>query len=192
MSEAEFEGRVGRALHAPVRTSARAKQAIMEGVRKAARDGMPHRFPMSPGRSARHSIIGVALAAGIGSITTLSAVLPSAGPAQSSGLVSSAVIGDSVVDRVRDTMRLVRLIFHDSSARQVAVIGDFNGWRSDANRMRRDEHSGKWTVTLALHDGDHRYAIVVDNTRQAADGAAAAVDASGQVYSLLHVARASN
>jgi 1,4-alpha-glucan branching enzyme len=86
----------------------------------------------------------------------------------------------------------VRLIFDDSSARQVAVIGDFNGWRSDANHMRRDEHTGRWTVTLALHDGDHRYAIVVDNTRQGADRAARSVDADGQVYSLLHVARATN
>jgi hypothetical protein len=164
----------------------------MESVRVAAREGMPHRFPVSTGRGARHSIIGIALAASIGSITTLSALLPAHDATRPPGVVSSAVIGDSVVDRLRDTMRLVRLMFDDSAARQVAVIGDFNGWRSDANRMQRDVHTGHWTVTLALHDGDHRYAIVVDNTRQAADHAARAVDANGQVYSLLHVARAAN
>lgn len=192
MSESEFEGRVGRALRAPVPTSVRAKQAIMESVRRAAREGMPHRFPVSTGRGARHSIIGIALAAGIGSITTLSALFPVEHAVRPAGMVSSAVIGDSVVDRLRDTMRLVRLIFDDTAARQVAVIGDFNGWRSDATRMRREAHTGRWTVTLALHDGDHRYAIVVDNTRQAADHAARAVDADGHVYSLLHVARAAN
>jgi hypothetical protein len=48
--------------------------------------------------------------------------------------------------------------------------------------MQRDERTGRWAVTLALHDGEHRYAIVVDNTRYAA----------GHGYSLLHVARATN
>ncbi len=191
MSEGDFENRVGRALHAPVHTSARAKQAIMDSVRKAAREGMPHRFPVQS-RGARHSIIGIALAAGIGSVTTLTALAPVERQVRDAGVVSSLVIGDSVVDRLRDTMRLVRLIFDDTAARHVAVIGDFNGWRSDANLMRRDETTGKWTVTLALHDGDHRYAIVVDNTRQATGHAAQAVDANGQVYSLLHVARAAN
>ena len=178
MSEAEFERRVGAALRAPVPTDARAKHAIMEGVRRVAREGMPHRFPIVSGRSARHSIIGIALAAGIGSITTLSALVPVEPSAREAGVVTSAVIGDSVVDRLRDTMRLVRLMFDDTAARQVAVVGDFNGWRRDANRMHRDVNTGRWTVTLALHDGDHRYAIVVDNTRQA--------------QLPLHVARAAN
>ena len=40
MSDVDFERRVERALRAPVPTSARAKQAIMEGVRRAARDEM--------------------------------------------------------------------------------------------------------------------------------------------------------
>jgi len=70
------------------------------------------------------------------------------------------------VDRVRDTLRLVRLIFDaPAAATQVAVLGDFNGWRGDSTRMQRDGRTGKWSVTVALRDGEHRYAIVVDNTR---------------------------
>ena len=165
MSDVEFERRLEAALRAPVSTNGRAKQAIMEGVRRSAREGRAQRalFPIG-GRFARHSIIGLAMAAGIGSITTLSAIAPA--PPIAAGAVTSTVIGDSVVDRVRDTLRLVRLIFDaPSAATQVAVVGDFNGWKSDATCMRRDERTGRWSATLALQDGEHRYAIVVDNTR---------------------------
>jgi hypothetical protein len=165
----------------------------MEHVRRAARERMPSRTHVLPiGRPARHSIVGIALAAGIGSITTLASFAPPMQSARPMGVVSSAIIGDSVVDRVRDTLRLVRLIFDDPAARQVAVVGDFNGWRDDATRMQRDERTGRWAVTLALHDGEHRYAIVVDNTRWAGGMPARSGDAAGHVYSLLHVARATN
>jgi hypothetical protein len=167
----------------------------MEGVRRIAREsgGRPHRaFGLTGGsRTARHSLIGLALAAGIGSITTLSALAPAVPSPRLAGALTSTVIGDSVVDRLRDTLRLVRLMFDDPGARQVAVIGDFNGWRSDATRMHRDERTGRWSVTLALHDGEHRYAIVVDNTRRLAN-APAARPGGAQGYSILHVSRTAN
>ena len=178
MSDIDFERRVERALRAPVPASARAKQAIMERVRAAAREGAPGKALIFPGgRSARHSLIGLALAAGIGSITTMSSFAPAVPDARPMGVVTSAIIGDSVVDRFRDTLRLVRLMFDAPDARRVTVAGDFNGWRADATHLERDERSGKWAVTLALKDGEHRYAIVVDNTRQTG---------------VLHVARAQN
>ncbi|MEO8335725.1 MAG: hypothetical protein ABI664_12180 [bacterium] len=178
MSEIDFERRVERALRAPVPTSARAKQAIMESVRRAAREGAPGKTLIFPGgRAARHSLIGLALAAGIGSITTMSSFAPTAPDARPMGVVTSAIIGDSVVDRFRDTLRLVRLMFDAPNARHVAVAGEFNGWNDSSTQMQRDVRTGKWAVTLALKDGEHRYAIVVDNTRQTG---------------FLHVARAQN
>ena len=193
MSEIDIERRIARALRAPVFSSPRAKAAVMEGVRRAVRDGAPPRaLPFAGGRASRNALIGVALAASIGSITTLSAIGPAAGVPRGDGAVTSTVIGDSVVDRVRDTLRLVRLMFDAPSARQVAVIGDFNGWRTNATHMQRDLRTGRWSVTLALHDGQHRYAIVVDNTRRVGDAAGRSGDASGHVYTLLHVARAAN
>ena len=83
-------------------------------------------------------------------------------------------------------------MFDDPTARQVAVAGDFNGWRSAATPMRRDDATGRWAVTLALHDGAHRYGLVVDNTRWAGDVSSRPGDSTRQLYSLLHVARASN
>ena len=92
---------------------------------------------------------------------------PSGAGVRSVGAVSSVVLGDTVVNRLRDTLRLVRLMFRDSTARHVAIRGDFNRWNERGAVMHRDARSGQWTVTLALSAGDHRYAIVVDDTRWA-------------------------
>ncbi|CAN5883192.1 hypothetical protein BH11GEM1_BH11GEM1_08800 [soil metagenome] len=193
MPDLEFQRRVERALRAAVPSSVHARRAIMDRVRQEPVATAPRRLPpLSSGRSARHSLIGIALAAGIGSITTVASLGPAARVARTGGTVTSVVIGDSVVDRLRDTLRLVRLMFDDPTARQVAVVGDFNGWRSEATPMRRDDATGRWAVTLALHAGAHRYAIVVDNTRWAGDAPSRPGDSTRQLYSLLHVARASN
>lgn len=195
MSDVEFERRVRCALRAPVPTSARAKAAIMEGVRRAAAESAPSPvFALPLSRGTRHSLIGVALAAGIGSVTTITTLAPSHGRVAvvEHASVSSMVIGDSVVDRVRDTLRLVRLMFDAPSARHVAIVGDFNGWRREGTPLVRDERTGRWGVTLALHDGAHRYAIVIDNTRRAIDPSSRSIGEDGQVHSLLRVARTAN
>ncbi|MDQ2666743.1 MAG: hypothetical protein M3Z05_12105 [Gemmatimonadota bacterium] len=193
MSDIEFERRLQHALNAPVVVRPHAKEALMVRVRHAAREDQRRRMiPPSFGRTARHSLVGLALAAGVGSITTLSGLTPLSVARHEGGTATSVVIGDSVVDRLRDTLRLVRLIFDDSAARRVAVVGDFNAWSADANPLTRDPQSGRWQTRLALHDGEHRYAIVVDNTRWVGDFAAKQAGAPGHVYSLLHVVRTSN
>lgn len=193
MSDAEFERRVAAALHTPAPTSARARLGVMERVRASAPSGRPRRSDtVSTGRGVRHSLVGLAFAAGVGSIATLSSLLPAGAGSAPAGVVSGA-IGDSVVSTLRDTMRLVRLIFHDTAARQVAVVGDFNGWRVGETPMRRDAASRRWSATVALRDGAHRYAFVVDGTRWVPDPAAIRVRGDdGRVFSLLHVVRSAN
>lgn len=166
----------------------------MHRVRLVPREERPDRLTALPlGRGMRQSLIGLAMAAGIGSITTFSALREVGAARHVPGAVTSAVIGDSVVEGFRDTLRLVRLMFDDTAARRVSVVGDFNSWNHEATRMRRDERSGRWSVTLALRDGEHRYAIVVDATRWAGDSPSSRVgNASGRVYSVLHVARVAN
>ena len=85
----------------------------------------------------------VGCAAGIGSITTLSA-LTSSTARHTVGAVSYVVIGDTVVSTLRDTIRLVRLIFDAPDARQVAVVGDFNGWQADSTPMHRSARASIW------------------------------------------------
>lgn len=167
----------------------------MERVRDAAASGMPVRrdqhFVPRRGGGMRHSLVGLALAAGIGSITTLSSLLPPS-PATGSS-EGTAVIGDTVVSALRDTLRLVRLMFDEPGARRVAVVGDFNGWRVEETPLRQDATTRRWSTTLALRDGAHRYAFVVDGSRWVRDPAAAGIRGDdGRVYFILHVARASN
>jgi hypothetical protein len=189
-----FERRVARALHAnvPLGGDARARRGVMERIRLAAAEGHPvRRRRADPWRRSRNSILGISLAAGIGGITTLSVVAPDARPAASA---SSVVIGDTVVSTLRDTLRLVRLMFDAPDARRVAVAGDFNRWDANATPLTRDEGSRGWSVTLALRDGEHRYAFVVDGTRWVPDPHAerSAQGEAGRIYSLLNVSRAAN
>ena len=138
----------------------------------------------------RHSIIGLALAAGIGSITTVSTLSPGAEGVR--GRSTSAVIGESVASTLRDTLRLVRLLFDDPTARRVAMVGDFNGWDASSTTLVRDDGTHRWSATLALRDGVHRYAFVVDGVRTIPRSVERHRADDGLVYALLHVARATN
>jgi hypothetical protein len=190
-----FERRVAAALRSDVAIGdERARGRVMERVRCAAAEGHPvRRGPESWHRLSRHSIIGLTLAAGVGGISTLSAVVPSARHDVAQTL-SSVVIGDSVVSTLRDTLRLVRLMFDAPDAGRVAVAGDFNGWGAPATPLVRDRETRRWSVTLALRAGEHRYAFVVDGTRWVPDPHAerAVQGEDGRVYSLLSLRRAAN
>lgn len=190
-----FEHRVARALRADVALGGdeRARRRVMDRVRRAAAEGHPVRRRSEPWlRRSRNSIVGLSLAAGIGGLSTLSAVVPDA-RREVAGL-SSVVIGDSVVSTLHDTLRLVRLMFDAPDARRVAVAGDFNRWDVDATPLARDSRSHRWSVTLAVRSGDHRYAFVVDGTRWVPDpraGRSVRGD-DGRIYSLLSVSRTAN
>jgi hypothetical protein len=189
----EFERRVASALRAPVGIDGRAKQRVMERVRRAAEQGHPRRRLDAWTRVGRHSIVGLAFAAGIGGISTLSAILP-ASRSDEVRAASSVVLGDTVVGALHDTLRLVRLMFDAPSARRVAITGDFAPPAAAATPLVRDPDGRRWSVTLALRDGEHRYAFVVDETRWVPDPRAERVarGADGRLYSLLNVARAAN
>ncbi|MDB4884206.1 MAG: glycoside hydrolase family 13 domain protein [Gemmatimonadetes bacterium] len=191
----EFERRVEAALRAPVGGGdARSRRELMERVRRAASEGhAPHRRGDAWRRSSRHSIIGLAFAAGVGGITTLSALVPAAQRDVAHG-VSSVVLGDTVVSTLRDTLRLVRLMLDAPMASSVSVAGDFNGWGASPTALTRDPESRRWSVTLALHAGAHRYAFVVDETRWVPDPRAEVVTRGddGRLYSLLNVGRTAN
>jgi hypothetical protein len=193
MSEAEFERRVASALRASPAGGAGVRRAIMDRVRALPAHERPVRRPRSiGGRSVRHSIVGVALAAGIGSVGTLSSLMGT-GSVSAHGALATAVIGDTVSATLHDTLRLVRLIFDDTAARRVAAVGDFNGWRADSTPLEQDPATHRWTATVALRDGEHRYAFVVDNTRWVLDPAAPhSRGANGRLHSLLHVAALPN
>jgi hypothetical protein len=190
----QFERRVASALHADVGLGdAGARRRVMERIRREAVERPPVRRGTPWSRATRQSIVGLTLAAGIGGLSTLSAVVPSAHGNGAVGL-GAAVLGDTVASTLRDTLRLVRLMFDAPAARRVAVAGDFNEWGERATPLVRDESTRQWSVTLALHTGDHRYAFVVDDTRWVPDPRVrrSVRAADGRVYSILTVAPATD
>lgn len=186
MSDSELERRVAAALRAPV-GGVDVRARTMSRIRALPAAERPVRRRASgSGRTVRHSIVGVALAAGIGGIGALPSLMDQP-PA------TTAVIGDSVGATLRDTLRLVRLMFDAPGARRVTAVGDFNGWRADSTPLARDGDTGRWSATIALHDGLHRYAFVVDGTRWAVDPSAPRGRADdGRLHTLLHVKAAAN
>jgi hypothetical protein len=185
----EVDRRLAAALAAPVRSRPAARAAIMGRIRAIPAREHPTRHRPIANWSRRHALVGAMLAAGIGSV----AALPLLTPTAPDRLLASVVIGDSVTATLRDTLRLVRLFFDAPAARRVAVVGDFNGWRREVMPLHRDPATHRWTTTLALHDGRHRYAFVVDGTRWAIDPRAPrAPHDDGRLASFLTVARATN
>jgi len=170
-----------------------ARRRVMERVRQAAADGHPIRRGESWYRRQRHSIIGLTLAAGIGGLSTLSALVPAA-QRDAGERLGAVVIGDTVVSTLRDTLRLVRLMFDAPNAQRVEVAGDFNGWGASPIALAQDERSRRWSVTLALRSGEHRYAFVVDDTRWTPDprGGRTVQGDDGRLYSILSLSRAAN
>jgi hypothetical protein len=63
--------------------------------------------------------------------------------------------------------RIVRFELVAPGARNVALVGDFNGWDPDATPMLRSD--GSWSVSVPLANGRHVYAFVVDGTHWVAD-----------------------
>lgn len=55
---------------------------------------------------------------------------------------------------------MVRLTFVAPDARNVAVAGDFNKWRTDSHVMSRQ--NGTWTIDLPLQPGMYTYMFIVD------------------------------
>ena len=127
MSDVELERRIAAALRAPVAMGDGVRDRIMRRVRESARAGGPRRrgLALSP-HSSRHSIIGLAMAASIGSMAVLSAVTPHR---ESVDGERPSALGDSLVGTLRDTLLLMRLI-QDGNHRYAFVV-DGARWEPD-------------------------------------------------------------
>jgi hypothetical protein len=150
------------ALRRPVRGRADGRDRIMDRVRLAP---MPSRVPLALGMR-RPGVLrtGVGLAAAASLATVLAGRMEQTIESGSAaGAATVAVIRDSIAGPLRDTLRLVRFVLETPSATRVALVGDFNAWAPAALERERN---GRWVATLALKDGRHAYAFVVDDTQR--------------------------
>lgn len=91
------------------------------------------------------------------------------------------------IDTPAGRFHVVRLEFRDSAARAVAIIGDFNRWRSGAAPMVQVDR-GRWMRILFLPPGRYEYLLVVDGRCVRDPGAKEAVpNAYGLENSVLTV-----
>ena len=56
---------------------------------------------------------------------------------------------------------IVEFRFFRPNVRQVAIVGDFNGWRRDALLMAAEEN-GWWRAEARLNPGDYRFRYLAD------------------------------
>jgi hypothetical protein len=66
-----------------------------------------------------------------------------------------------------------------TSAAQVAIVGDFNGWDDRATPMAQRAANGTWSARVPLPPGRHVYAFVVDGKRWLVDPLAPQVPDAG-------------
>lgn len=86
----------------------------------------------------------------------------------------------------------VRFAVSAPSARQVALVGDFNAWQPNAIQMEDPNGDGVWHVMVPLKPGIYQYMFVLDGKQWISDPLSSETidDGFGQKNSLLKVARA--
>lgn len=108
-------------------------------------------------RPVRLRPVWVPLMAAAAAVVIWLGVRPQATPELSPRTVSAA----------SDTV-FVRFQMMAPEARQVAVVGSFDGWDPTAIPLVRED-GGLWSVTLSLPLGEHQYQFVIDGERWVPD-----------------------
>jgi len=155
MSDVDVEDifeRAGAALRGPSPGDDEARDALVEAIRaEARRPRTTPRRTMSPWWISL-AAAAVAFAAGLGTGRFMAHRSPAA----------SGVASDS-------TRRHVEFVFVAPTARNVSLVGDFNGWDATATPMRKTDGHATWSVSVPLAAGRHVYAFVVDGNDWVAD-----------------------
>lgn len=66
--------------------------------------------------------------------------------------------------------QVVRFTLAAPTARQVSLVGDFNGWNPAATALT--QRNGVWSVVIPVAPGRHQYGFVVDDSTWIADPSA--------------------
>ena len=114
--------------------------------------------------------VGLAVAASIAILAaagTLRAVGVLAGSRATAATAVTTATAVAVVP-VHDTVTYVRFVFV-GQAKNVALVGDFNGWAKTPMQFTRTGSVGAWTASVPLPRGRHEYAFVIDGRTWVAD-----------------------
>lgn len=167
-----FIERIAGPLRAPEHVDATFEARAMSAVQAAAREAATRQqsWWLRPRTVRVNPLTSLALAAGFAGLVLVGAQVVDSisraprlrGPMAEYGQPTAA----------SDTVHVVRFVFVDASARQVALVGEFNQWKKGATLLTASPAPGVWTVDLPLPAGRHEYAFVVldaDGERWVAD-----------------------
>lgn len=85
---------------------------------------------------------------------------------------------------------VVHFVLEAPRAERVSVVGDWNGWQPDKERLRDPDGDGTWEITLHLRKGQEaRYQFLVDGESWVADPRAPLQvdDGFGGISSILQI-----
>jgi hypothetical protein len=79
--------------------------------------------------------------------------------------IAASIFGVMMLSTIRPAQNAdvqnVHFILVNESAKQVYLVGDFNGWSRKQTPLTRGANQGAWTVTVPLEKGRHEYAFIV-------------------------------
>jgi len=99
---------------------------------------------------------GFAAAASIAAVIALSAI-----GINRSSQPQSAVNPQSSMAVNPEATVVTHFILVHNNARQVYLVGDFNGWSRSQTPLKRAANKGAWTISIPLSEGKHEYAFIV-------------------------------
>jgi hypothetical protein len=158
----------------PVVVDPAARQRLMEAIRA---EPLPRREPrllrwlVQPRPVTLPPLATAALAAGLVAFGVLGGLAFRRDGRSSTDQHSTEVAGNPRLP-VSLTPRAVKFVLIAPKASHVSVVGDFNGWDTNATPMTHQGTDGTWTVFVPLHPGLHTYSFVIDGTHFMADPSA--------------------
>ena len=158
MTDGDFEHlyeRAGAALRAPASGEEAARERLVQRIYAEAASSTTRRgIALLPWWAAL-AAAAVAFAVGLGT-----------GRATKPATISATRGASGTADLAQ---RPVEFVFVAPTARNVSLVGDFNGWDAKATPMRRTDGRTTWSVAVPLPAGRHVYAFVVDGDAWVAD-----------------------
>jgi len=160
MTDGDFERlyeRAGAALRTPAPDEDAARDRLVKRIHAESLRSTTRRGNAFLPWWAALAAAAIAFAAGLGT-----------GRATTSSRSSTAapVAGGAAADAAQ---RPIEFVFVAPAARNVSLVGDFNGWDASATPMRRTDGRTTWSVAVQLPAGRHVYAFVVDGDAWVAD-----------------------
>ena len=133
------------------------RSRIMDRVLADAARSEANVRPFTPTRASRGRVRRVAWLSAAAAVLVLA-----------TSLTTVAVMRPGVTNQVE-----VHLVLEAPTARSVSVVGDWNAWEPDVQRLMDPDRDGKWEITIKVErDGEYRYQFIVDGETWVSDPAA--------------------